>query len=196
MKQLVLPAVAFALFLSTEAAQAAPIYASGFERMIYGTQQCYLETFEGATNLGDPGLLDNLLGASDDLVLGWRNPTPIDGFVIGFDRSLMDGPGDDLVIRDYGPGDYTVSVSTVDDDEQYVQIAEITAGEAMVFAEYGLDFGGLDDINYVKITRTAYGPSNGRFFDSFAGVNPVPEPCTLALLMLGGVCILTRRSGR
>ena len=181
------------LCLSTVEVKASPIYASNFDRMIYANDHCYLETYSGQTTLGNPDIINNLLGESDSAELGWRKPTPIDGFVVSFSKSLMDGNGDDLIIRDFGPGTYTVFVSAADDDPQYVEIGESTVGTPCVFNEYGFDFAGLNNVNYIKITRTSNAPHNGRFFDSFEGTHPIPEPCTLALLSLGSLCFMKRK---
>lgn len=194
MKKILTLAVAAAFSLLAQCSNASTIFASSFDRIIYDSPQCYLETYAGTTNLGDPDIFSNLLGESDSVELGWRNPTPANGFVVSFDTFLMDGDGDDLIVRDFGPGTYSIYVSNKDIDSEYVKIGDSTDGTPGEFNEYGFDFNGIDNVKYVKILRTGFGAGNGRFFDSFQGLNAVPEPCTIGLLGLGSLCLLRKKN--
>ena len=172
---------------------AATMFASQFERVVHPTNQNYLETFNGVSTLGDPAVTANLLGASDNQELGWRKPTPASGFVVSFADFLMDGEGADLVIRDYGPGSYSVFANSVDDDDTYVEIGQSVPGVALGFDVTEFDFNGLDNVKFIKIERTSFDAKMGRFFDSFEGLHAIPEPSSIAMLGMAGLLTIKRR---
>lgn len=135
-----------------------------------------------------------LTGPPDDVVSGWRSTGPPTIFTMEFPLALLDESGADLRVRCFGPGPYTVEASQ--DGSDFSLIGDCTTGTPGVFEDVGFDFNGLvDNVSFIRIERTVWGPQTGRFFDSFEGLHPVPEPAS-GVLMICGVLALLRRHRR
>ncbi len=117
-----------------------------------------------------------------DTVGGWRGGQPNETFTMFWETAIPDLPGDDLTIHLYsGPGAGADVFASVD-GTQFERVGTIGGGTPGYLREEAFDFAGvfMDDVQYIKVARTASGPQTGMFFDAFAG--NVPEPSSLLLL--------------
>ncbi len=141
----------------------------------------------------------DFVGGDLDYVAGWRGGNVDQELVVGFNEPLQDIAGDDLVIRMYcgSKASATVYVSETNNND-WVQVGTIIGQSMQVPGKPGFlydaafDFDGLtsSDVSYVKVHRETTGSGTGMFFDSFASV---PEPMTMILLGLGGICLRKKK---
>jgi hypothetical protein len=135
-------------------------------------------------------------GDSADTVAGWRSSAPGEYFIVHWNTAIQDVAGNDLTIRFYcGPNaKAAVYASSTGQADSFEEIGKIEVGSTGgAFADVSFDFAGaIDNVQYVKVLRTAAGSNTGMFFDSLAGT-VVPEPMTVAMLAIGGVAALRRR---
>ena len=129
-----------------------------------------------------------------DSIGGWRAVAPDEFITMYWETGVPDLPGDDLAIHLLsGPGASADVLASVD-GVVFEPVGTIGGGTVGYLREEAFDFAGLftGDVHYAKVLRTANGPQTGMFFDSFAG--NVPEPGNLALMSLGALALLRRRT--
>lgn len=141
----------------------------------------------GISVLGPPDFYEEGGNAS-----GWRMWTG--HLIVGFESSLLDGQGDDLVIYHFQLGTPGVSVSedlvTWTSLGNLLSITKFEDGGKVTpqyfdFADFGVDV----PVNYVKIDKTAQGYRTGKFIDAAEGLhlagtgttNPPPHQPVLLL---------------
>ena len=114
-----------------------------------------------------------------DYVIGWRNcgssQQEMESFTLKFDTPLIDANGDDLKIVAYGgtSGEYSVFASI--DGIDFVLLDSVGGGIPGILQDVWIDFDGLvDQVEYIKILRTATGAGSGCFFDAIGAEVPIP----------------------
>ncbi len=129
-----------------------------------------------------------------DTVGGWRSNAPNEAITMYWGTGIPDLVGDDLAIHLYSGPSAAADVFASVDGSQFELIGTIGGGSSGHLREEGFDFAGVfaDDVQYVRVARTANGSQTGMFFDAFAG--NVPEPSSLLLLSLAA--LLRRRNAQ
>jgi len=183
MKKFIVLLLAMGFVMATAGMAGASIYASS---IVEGTTQ---HNWIG----GCHGELDAsvILGAPDGQLTGWGGGDPESSITLGFDATLADGDGDDLIIYGFGPYATDVSVST--DNNTWTSLGTLSRATPGTVISWEFDFGDFSVVsaNYVKLTS-----GQGKFIDAVEGVNPVPVPAAVWLLGSGLISLvgIRRRS--
>ena len=114
-------------------------------------------------------------GVDRDTIAGWRNcgsnPSVFETFILQFDTAIEDGEEDDLAIVGFGGARAGASVLASTDGIDYVEIGQIDGGIPGSLVTLWFDFdGGINNVHYVKVLRTASGSGSGYFFDAVGGL--------------------------
>jgi hypothetical protein len=141
---------------------------------------------------GCHGDLDALviLGAPDNQLTGWGSGDS--GWItLGFDSTLTDGDGDDLIIYGFGPGATELLVST--DNATWTSLGNLGTSMPGTVTAWGYDFAdfGVASADYFKFVS-----GSAKFIDAIEGVNAVPIPAAAWLLGSGVLGLIGVRGKR
>lgn len=159
----------FALVISFMAAMADVATATIWASWVVDVKDCaqygVYEEDGGNNALGPPDFEDG------NKASGWASWTG--HLTLGFDSSLIDGEGNDLVIYHYRVGKPEVLVS--EDLATWTSLGYLSPNISEVISRHDFDFAvsGVDfPVNYVKIDKTQYGWYTGKFIDAVGGLYP------------------------
>ena len=139
-----------------------------------------------------------------DNVVGWKGSGNA-SFTLYFETALMNLDGDDLAVAVYGGSKCQASIYGSIDGIDFFHIGNIVGSAGQIPGRPGvfhepdatgldrfstLDFGSLNNLNYIRFDRAASGQGSGMFFDALGSV---PEPGTFLLLIIGGLGLLRSR---
>ncbi|WP_319523067.1 VPLPA-CTERM sorting domain-containing protein [uncultured Desulfosarcina sp.] len=188
MKKFVVLLLAMGFIIATAGMAGASIYASS---IVEGTT---LHNWDGTCH-GDLDV-SVILGAPTNALdgtgyTGWGSGES--GWItLGFDATLNDGEGDDLIVYGFGPGSGT-ELLVSSDNINWTSLGALGSSSPGTADVWGYDFSdfGVTSADYVKIIA---GPA--KFIDAVEGVYAVPVPAAVWLLGSGliGMVGIRKRS--
>jgi hypothetical protein len=133
-------------------------------------------------------------GNDGDYVAGWRSSAPDETITMYWEAGIADLEGDDLVVSLFSGSKASANILASVDGVIFTEIGVIGSSNSTLREEY-FDFDGLfsGEVSYIQVERVGNGPQTGIFFDAFGGAISVPEPASIALLLMGAamsLCIM------
>ena len=177
MKKSLVILLMFGWILAMAGPAGASIYASS---IVEGTTLHNWDTTWGGAACHGPLDASVILDTPDNESTGWGSGES--GWItLGFDGTLADGAGDDLVIYGFGPGVGT-DLLVSSDNINWTSLGALGTSSPGSSVAWGYDFAdfGVTSASYVKIIA---GPA--KFIDAVEGVNAVPIPAAAWLLGSG-----------